>query len=296
MCVVVSRRERRGPFHLRRIYLNTAGEDEEDETVVEHNALLCLQGWENSMAAALRQHVDGMGWDEFAATAMADGPGVAALASAAFPGLPLHRVKVHAYYVDLAALQGSDGYLAALSSNARSKLRRNHRLYGDQGSIEVSAAGGVEEALAMLDELAALHQATWKSRGQPGVFASESFAAFQRALVRRTFDGGGIQLLRVRAGSVVVGLVYNFIHRGRVSFYQSGLNYRDDAQASPGYVVHAAAVQHCLGRGLREYDFMAGESQYKRTLATHSRLLSWMTFARPTLKRRVLTMARRLRP
>src|SRR6185503_16906248 len=41
ICLIVSRRERRGPVPVRRLYLNAAGEDEADETCLEYNRLLC---------------------------------------------------------------------------------------------------------------------------------------------------------------------------------------------------------------------------------------------------------------
>ena len=79
-----------------------------------------------------------------------------------------------------------------------------------------------------LDELAQLHQNRWTGRGKPGVFASSRFIAFHRDLVARAFPSGGVQLLRIRAGAMVIGLLYNFIYKGRVYFYQGGLRFSDD--------------------------------------------------------------------
>src|ERR1700681_4099619 len=43
-CLLTQRRERRGALPVRRIYLNTAGEDEHEETALEFNDLLCGAG------------------------------------------------------------------------------------------------------------------------------------------------------------------------------------------------------------------------------------------------------------
>ena len=64
-CVLVHRTQRRGPISLRRIYLNTSGEDEIEETSLEFNDLLCRAGYEATAAEALRRYLDTQSWDEF---------------------------------------------------------------------------------------------------------------------------------------------------------------------------------------------------------------------------------------
>jgi CelD/BcsL family acetyltransferase involved in cellulose biosynthesis len=43
-------------------------------------------------------------------------------------------------------------------------------------------------------------------------------------------------------------------------------------------VAHALAIEHCCRTGLQEYDFLAGDDQYKKSLANGSRVLSWLVF------------------
>jgi CelD/BcsL family acetyltransferase involved in cellulose biosynthesis len=77
------------------------------------------------------------------------------------------------------------------------------------------------------------------------------------------FPRGAIQVLRAEG----VGVLYNFVDRGRVYFYQSGFHYSPDNRLKPGLVMHYLAVEHCLSNPeLAEYDFLAGDSQYKRSL------------------------------
>lgn len=296
MCLLASRTERRGPFAVRRLYLNTGGEDPADETVIEYNALLCREGWESEIAAALRKHLDRTAWDEFAANGMMEGPSIKALTSAAFPDRPASPTKVQSHYVDLARLGPSvDTYLARLSRNTREQIRRSWRIYGEQGPLAVEAAADLPEALAMLDELAQLHQDSWTARGKPGAFASKRFTAFHRDLIRRVFPKGGVQLLRIRAGSAVIGLLYNFVHARRVYSYQSGLRFSDDNRLKPGLVAHVAAIRYCREAGLLEYDFLAGEDRYKHSLSTDARMLTWLVFERSTLKMRAIRLLRGLK-
>jgi hypothetical protein len=49
-------------------------------------------------------------------------------------------------------------------------------------------------------------------------------------------------------------------------------------------LTHYLAIRHCLEQPLlNEYDFLAGDSQYKRSLATSSRPLQWIVVRRLTV-------------
>jgi CelD/BcsL family acetyltransferase involved in cellulose biosynthesis len=285
-CVLVARAERRGPFSLRQVHFHTAGEDEADETVPEHNAVLCLEGWEREVAAALRGYLDRSPWDQFIAGGMAEGPTLDAVAEA-FADIPAIVRPAPSHYIDLASLD-ADGYLARLSRNTREQIRRSRRLYEHEGPVTLEQAADLPAALAMLDELAGLHQTAWEARGEAGVFSSPLFVAFHRAFIERAFASGGVQLLRVRVGPVAIAILYNLVHAGRVSSYQSGLRYSHDNRLKPGVVAHVLAMEHCRASGFTEYDLLSGGSQYKKSLATGSRTLTWMTFQRATMKLKTL--------
>jgi CelD/BcsL family acetyltransferase involved in cellulose biosynthesis len=49
-------------------------------------------------------------------------------------------------------------------------------------------------------------------------------------------------------------------------------------------IVHAFAIRHAAQRGLREYDFMAGDVEYKRRFATASRAMHWISWEASSLK------------
>jgi hypothetical protein len=79
--------------------------------------------------------------------------------------------------------------------------------------------------------------------------------------------------------------------------YQSGLHYSSDNRLKPGFLTHYLAIRHCLEQtALQEYDFLAGDSQYKRSLTTANRPLSWIVVRRltvPTLLFRALRWVKR---
>jgi CelD/BcsL family acetyltransferase involved in cellulose biosynthesis len=132
--------------------------------------------------------------------------------------------------------------------------------------------------------MAELHQGDSQKRGRPGAFASPRFAGFHRKLIEQTFDSGKTLLIEVHAGHEPIGALYSFVHRGRLYFYQSGFRYTADGSLKPGLVSHYLTIQHCLEKPeLDEYDFLAGDSRYKRSLATNSRPLRWIVIRRLTL-------------
>ena len=71
---------------------------------------------------------------------------------------------------------------------------------------------------------------------------------------------------------------------GRVLFYQSGFAAFDDPRIKPGYVCHAAAIEHAAAAGHAIYDFLGGDGRYKQSLATDETQLAWVRVQRPRLR------------
>jgi CelD/BcsL family acetyltransferase involved in cellulose biosynthesis len=104
--------------------------------------------------------------------------------------------------------------------------------------------------------------------------------------VRSLFADGSIQLLCLRAGSEIVGYIYNLVDRGRVYNYQSGFNYDlcPKQNGRPGLVAHAYAVEFNRAQGHLCYDFMAGDSEYKQSLGVGSTDMIWLVAQRTRLR------------
>lgn len=301
-CVLVKRTQSYGPLRWRRVHLNTAGEDEDDSPCLESNALLCRAGAEREVADALWSHLETQDWDEFVIDAASDATTLQCIEAAAptARGAPqnyaLEKRSRPNYYVRLTEIHDfTADYEQQLSRNTREQVRRSLKLYGQTGEVVLEAAGSVARALEMMAELADLHQKAWTARGRRGVFASPRFQAFHSSLIRQAFPDGHIQVLRVATPLQTIGLLYNFVWRGRVCFYQSGLQYTDDNRYKPGLVSHAFAIEHAREQGCSEYDFLAGESRYKSSLSTAERTMVWATWRRLGRKQRLRAWLRRLK-
>ena len=191
-----------------------------------------------------------------------------------------------AYRIDLDAVRNSgQDYLAGLGKNTRARIRKAIRHYGaDRLRLEV--ADSRERSRSWLDRLRDLHQHHWQSKGQSGAFSSDAINRFHDSLVEDCHDNGTIRLLRISAGSTLLGYLYNFVYQGQVHFYQSAFNY-EHARLSPGLLCHYLAIQHYLGEGARTYDFLAGDSRYKRSLSNQQYEMRWILLQRDRLRFRL---------
>ena len=304
------RRWRHGLFPVRECHLNATGFPAYDNLWIEYNTVPGRSLTWSDLLAALPE-----GWDEFHL------PG---LDMAAFPGNALGMAPpglhgtlgkaIPSPGVDLEAVrrreaEGGD-YLDLLGRNTRGQIRRSWRqAEANWGPVRLEEAGDAKAGVAFLERLAAIHQQSWRERGEPGVFGEEWFLGFHRRLVERHF-GEGVQLLALRAGEQELGYLYNLVADGRVLFYQCGIPRLADNRIKPGLMAHTAAIRHNAARGHALYDFLGGDTRYKQSLATvggggasggaaeagnPDADLAWFTLQRPRLVLRLEAAARVLK-
>ena len=252
---------------------------------MEFNGVLCREGWEDKVAEALGAHLRALDWDEFAIAGISPGPMLTSLQSRSFPELHAEISLRPSFYVDLDRLRQSNiEYEKSLSPNTREQLRRSLRLYAESGELRIEVAPDLAIAEKFFAEMCSMHQSTWMERGETGAFTPGRRLEFHRALIQRAFPAGCIQMVRVSAGGEAIGNLYNFVRNGKVYFFQSGFHYKQDKRLKPGLVTHALAIRYCLQAGFRDYDFLAGNAQYKRSLAKDCRQLAWVIFSRRRVK------------
>lgn len=273
-----------GLFKRRALSLNTTGVSKYDELYIEYNSFLCAESRPFALPEILAL-LPGE-WEEFVM------PGVDV---ETFPGnclfhsmSPYHvaiQLDSLCPYVDLKRVrQANNDYLALLSANTRAQIRKSYRRYEMHGKIRLEVAADLPTAMKIFEELVMLHQQSWQARGRCGAFASEYFRMFHRELIHKRWAHDEIQLLRLAAGDKTIGCLYNFVHQGKVYFYQSGIKYENDNQLKPGLLTHVEAILHNAGLGHALYDFMQEPSRYKMSLATGTRRLLWARIQKPRFK------------
>ena len=254
------------------LHLNETGDATHDSPYVEHNAPLLRRGAEAALLPCLAAALRGFG----RRLVLSGIPDHAAAAARRLPGCATARQPSRlAPYVDLATLRATGTpYESSLSANTRQQLRRSARRYGP---LYATRAADIPQGLAFLDALAALHQAYWRGRGQPGAFADPFFADFHRDLIRTALPRGEVELWHVHSDTETLGYLYNFRFAGQICAYQSGFAYpTGDSHRKPGLTAHSELIGRALAEGLDGYDFLGGGDRYKTSLGKAARTLHWL--------------------
>jgi CelD/BcsL family acetyltransferase involved in cellulose biosynthesis len=272
------------------MYLNSTGDPYFDEITVEYNGFLAERSDEANIVKHLlsflftnREHrcnevfIDGSSNAHSLERIVPTGTRVL-----------VSRVR-GCYAVDLDALRSSEkDYVSTLGSTRRYNIRRSIKEYSGLAPLNIAVASSMTEANLFLKELRLLHQAYWQGKDSKGAFANQFFCEFIQNMITSQFANGVIQLLRVCAGNRPIGYLLNFVYQGHVYQYQSGFDYGVcDKYNSPGYVSHIYAVEHNIKIGHHTYDYMAGDSDYKKALGKLSQELYWQVIQRDTFGFRI---------
>jgi CelD/BcsL family acetyltransferase involved in cellulose biosynthesis len=187
------------------------------------------------------------------------------------------------WVVNLQRVRERGDYLSLLSAKRRAHIRRSQRACEALGALRVTSAETPAQALEFLRALQALHAQRRHDLGKTSDFCTPFGEAFHERLVAAGHARGEVQLLRVQAGDHDLGYVYNFVHRGRISFYQSGFDYGlIDRRYSPGLVTLVQVIEHNTRLGHTVFDFLAGDMPYKAALATDCETLVTVSLHRDT--------------
>jgi CelD/BcsL family acetyltransferase involved in cellulose biosynthesis len=278
---------RRHVLPVRTWSLNTTGQKDFDCVGMEYNGLLAAAmheklAWAEVVAYFLNHYKD---WDEI----NLGGVSTALISAWADRGLPLRESRRDtSRYADLDAVRtaADQSCVKLLPSRARTRIRHTTAsLQAKYGPLSLTIAQSREEAHSFLRELMALHSHKWAAHLSKGAFNLPFAERFHSALIDRHFDDQVIQLARVCVGPITLGVFYNFVYQRRVYFHQSGINYQaTEKHESPGLLIHALLIDHNAALGHDVYDLLAGDSQYKRTLARESTELWWGALQAPHTK------------
>lgn len=291
---------RGGIIGSRTWHLLESGADQYDELTVEHNALMVDERYaEEASRVFLESCLSSRhSWDELYLSGIRCGSPLEIVAREMASTCPLLTVKDRPYYwVDLDDLRKSGReYLSTLGGGTRSQIKRAMKFYtAEFGPLVVQEPESVDEALNVFEELVQVHTPYWQSRGHAGAFTAPSSRQFHERLIRQRFAADEIQLLRISAGPLLLGILYNYLYRGNVYAYQSGFTYSEENKKKPGLVCHTLAIEYNLERGSHSYDFLAGDHRYKLQLASHDGTMRWLKFQRPRLKFRIEGVLRNFR-
>jgi CelD/BcsL family acetyltransferase involved in cellulose biosynthesis len=275
-----------GPHARARWLLNETGDTRFDRLFIEYNNILAEQS-DAVIAAgldALTSHLRRS--DQLVLSGIDPELELAACRAAGRLGLVTEVKQADAaLWVDFAKVRQQGGnYRATLGRSTRQAVNRAMRLYAERGPVELLIMETTTEALAAFDLLSDFHRSRW---GRRGAFANPGFRPFHEELIARGVPTGAVRISRTLAGEQTIGVVYNFVHDGRVLNYQSGFLYESDGRLKPGLVSHVLAIEDSIARGERGYDFLAGGAGHKSRLANREHAMKWIAIGRDSSERRI---------
>lgn len=167
-----------------------------------------------------------------------------------------------------------DDLLAQHSANFRSEVRRRRRnLERHGGPVRLHVATSAEEIATALHLLFTLHNQRRQQKQDTGIFEEESLRHFHRQVTLRLAGKRWARIYVLQVNGIPIATLYGFETRQRFYYFQSGWN-PQWSRLSPGTVLLSMVVEDCIGRGLRQFEFLRGVEEYKTR---------WTDKARPTL-------------
>lgn len=282
---------------LRRVDALASGEPQEHEICSEYIGVLAEAGREEDVARRLATALGDLGaFDELVFPAMAgDGPWPELL-SRAFRDAGM-RVTTEqtdtARYVSLP--ESWEAYLAGLGSKHRYVVRRALRDFErwSEGEHQLHRADDLASLTRGRHILHELHASRWGEIDHAGAFASPKFRAFHDDVMEQLLARDALDLWWLEVRGEPVAALYNIVWNDKVHFYQSGRLATLPPKVRAGIAIHAYVMQKAIAAGRREYDFLGGEAQYKRQLASSERALVTLVAERASVRTRARRAAER---
>lgn len=152
----------------------------------------------------------------------------------------------------------------------RNAMRRHRRAFTAEHAGIATQEGERMTIDEKMKEFRALHAMQWAE----GIssFITDASWRFHQRLAARWLPQQRAWMPLLEADGKVVAALYGFVEREQFFQYQSGWE-RSLAKLSPGKMVIRLAVDCCIQRGLKVYDMLPGDYEYKRQWCDGSRWL-----------------------
>ncbi len=163
-----------------------------------------------------------------------------------------------------------ENYLAGLDPRMRRNIRNRRRNLQRDFSVEYCRLENSSELSAWQTEFIRLHNLRREQKGEEGKFKDPLYGRFHSLIMEEFRKQGWLFARALKLNEVTVATRYNFLYANKIYDYQTGYD--------PGYsrqgVMQALIsyiLEECIERKIREFDFLAGDDDYKRRFATGER-------------------------
>lgn len=150
------------------------------------------------------------------------------------------------------------------SPQRRNKLRcGDDRVCRHQGSLTYADCAGAEEVSQHLDLLRQFSAERREREGIESTWCDDTNHSCRTEAARRMLQRGALRLESIVCGPDEIGALAGFVFKNRYFCYNMGFN-QSFARYEPGHLLVARRIKASIEEGLREFDFLVGDAQYKR--------------------------------
>jgi len=171
-------------------------------------------------------------------------------------------------------------YLGQLSSEDQKNLARYARRLEKRYAVERYRCCDESQLPKCLEALFVHHQARWEAAGESGSFGSRERRTFYYELSRQLLAQNRLDLWVLELDGRVVAAQFGFRYGEKVFQLQEG-NDPKHASDRVGFLLRGHVMKELITQGVRTYDFLGGQLEYKARWGAHEGQYMNLRFARP---------------
>jgi len=278
---------RHGLIKSKQWLLHRTGIETKDQIWIENNSLLICNEDKNEINNAMWHYLlTNIGYvDEFIIY-------VAKKSSLINVNLPSKKYKkineLHefGYKMPLIGLSSLQDYLSKRSKNTRQQFNRSIKHLAKQGEIKFSIIHEKNEQIELLANSKHWHIEKWHNSPTPSGFNNVEFNLFHNHILKSSHSSAKTLMAKLTLNKYLIGCIYCLTHEKKVYFYLSCLKPVADNKIKLGLIMHILMIEWLISNNEKysEYDFLAGDARYKKSLSTTKNEYLKLTIQRSAFK------------
>lgn len=165
-----------------------------------------------------------------------------------------------------------EAYLASLPTKFRTTVRYRTNKLTKNYEVRMFRTQEPGEIEPHLDRLFAMHQRRWEAEGHPGSFRGLTKRAFYADVSREFIRRGWLRFYHLEVDGAIRASQFGFAFRGVLHSLQEAFDhdFHPPGVGGVGVVLRGMVLRECIAEGLRGYDFLGGEEEFKTRWGTQT--------------------------
>lgn len=163
-----------------------------------------------------------------------------------------------------------ESYFQGLGSNWRRNMRRWEKRLKEEFTVGFVVQNNIDELAQSMEDFFELHQKKWASEKCPGAFSNRKARDFHQELARRFAEKGWLSLSFLTLNDKPVSVIYGFKYGNKLFNYLTGFD-PEYSDYHVGHLLFLYSIRNATENGVREFDFMRGNEDYKQLWNTQVR-------------------------